>query len=245
MSGDRMQLRGKQGGHTGLAPAPQQVRRWAWMLMTAAALTVAVLNSRFMWMDIRTIFERAIDHLGKQDFELYLHLYTAPAILVVGALLFPKRLRTRFPKVHRWAGRVYIVTILVTSIATLRLALTDSGGLLTIFGFSVLSILWFGTAAMAWLRAMQGRLDDHGQWMIRNYALTLTNVTFRAELHVALMSGAQFLTVYEPLRVLQWIPNLLIAEMLIRGRFFTSNSWAVMFRARGAPVAGSGFQRQA
>ncbi len=218
-----------------------KVRTISWLLMTLAAIVVAGLNSRFIWIDIRGIMHRAVDHLGRQDFELYLHLWTAPLILVSGALLFPKHLRERFPSVHRWTGRLYLGTIMITSFATLRLALTDTGGPLTIFGFAMLSVLWFGTAAMAWTRALQGRFAQHGEWMLRNYALTLTNVTFRAELHMFLWLGGRFSQVYEPTRVLQWIPNLIVAEVLIRRGFFTSGSWRDVLRLRlrrpmGTPV---------
>ena len=200
-------------------------RKFLWLLVMLSAATVAVLNSRFLWQDIHTIFHRAVDHLGKQDFELFLHLYTAPLILVVGALQFSRRLRQTWPQLHRWMGRSYLAAVLVTSIATFRLSLNETEGPMTIFGFATLSTLWFATAACAWTRAVQGRYADHAEWMVRNYALTLTNVTFRGELHALLWLGADFNTVYEPLRTLQFIPNLLVAEFLIRSRFFTSSSW--------------------
>lgn len=193
--------------------------------MVLSAITVAALNLRFIWFDIHGLFHRALDHLGKQDFELYLHLYTAPMLLVGGSVLIHPKLRQRLPAVHRWAGRTYIVTVLVTSIATLRLSLNETEGPMTVFGFATLSILWFITAAFAWLRAAQGRYTDHRDWMIRNYALTFTNVSFRGELHLLLWLGMDFDTIYEPLRTLQFIPNLLVAEFLIQTSFFTSLRW--------------------
>ena len=209
----------------------QTLRKTLWVIITLSAIAVAELNLRFIWMDIRHVFHGILDHLGKQDFELYLHLYTAPLLLVVGAILFYPRMRQRYPTVHRWAGRAYVVTVLVTSVATLRLSLNETEGPMTVFGFAALSVLWFITAGFAWLRAAQGRYLEHGDWMIRNYALTLTNVTFRAEVHLLLWSGMRFDDVYEPLRTLQLIPNLLIAEFLIRTRFFTSSSWKELFGA--------------
>lgn len=203
----------------------QSVRKMLWGVMVLSAITVATLNLRFIWADIHGLFHRALDHLGKQDFELYLHLYTAPLLLVGGAVLIHPGLRRRLPSVHRWLGRAYILTVLVTSIATLRLSLNETEGPMTVFGFATLSILWFITAALAWTRAVQGRYSDHSEWMIRNYALTFTNVTFRGELHLLLWLGFDFDVVYEPLRTLQFIPNLLVAEFLIRSAFFKSSSW--------------------
>lgn len=214
----------------GFIPGLPAFRRMGWRLMTLAAITVAGLNSRFIWIDIPRIMHRAVDHLGRDDFELFVHLWTAPLILVTGALLFPVRLRVRFPHVHRWAGRLYLGAVLLTSIATLRLALHETEGSFTIFGFAVLSVLWAGTAAMAWIRAVQGRFGDHGAWMVRNYALTLTNVTFRLDLHILLLLGVPFTSIYEPVRVLQWVPNLIIAELLLRSGFFTGKDWKSLGR---------------
>lgn len=209
----------------------RRFRKSLWLLMTLSAISVAILNSRFILVDIHTIFHRAIDHLENEKVELYLHLFTAPVLLVGGALLFFDRLPQRFPTVHRWGGRAYILTVLVTSIATLKMSLNETEGPLTVFGFAVLSILWFVTAALAWLRAVQGRYPRHAEWMIRNYALTLTNVTFRAELHLSLWFGADFDLIYEPLRSLQFVPNLLLAELLIQTAFFTSPNWRDLLRS--------------
>jgi hypothetical protein len=203
----------------------QAFRRYAWGVMTLAAIAVAALNSRFIWIDVPQIMHRAVDHLGRDDFELFLHLWTAPLILVSGAVLFLPGLRSRFPRAHRWVGRSYLAAVLVTSVATFRMALHETEGPLTVFGFAVLSVLWFATAAAAWLRALQGEYKSHGEWMLRNYALTLTNVTFRVELHALLLLGMDLDTIYEPTRVLQWIPNLIIAEALILSGFFERENW--------------------
>lgn len=62
--------------------------------------------------------------------------------------------------------------------------------------------------------------------MVRNYALTFTNVTFRAELHLLLLLGFPLPLVYEPVRILQIIPNLIVAELIIRSRFLTAAKWS-------------------
>ncbi|WP_457578418.1 DUF2306 domain-containing protein [Ensifer adhaerens] len=213
----------------------KRLRKILWLLMTLSAITVAILNSRFLWMDIHGLFHRALDHLENEKFELYLHLFTAPVLLVVGALLFFDRLPQRYPTLHRWGGRSYILTVLVTSIATLELSLNETEGPLTVFGFATLSILWFATAALAWLCAVERRYACHAEWMIRNYALTLTNVTFRAELHLLLWLGADFNVVYEPLRSLQFIPNLLLAEVLISDLILYEPDLAKSDRDRCSP----------
>lgn len=197
-------------------PTATNLRDILWWFLLAAAGTVAALNMRFLWIDVAKIMHRAVDHLEHDCFKLFLHLATAPAILISGVLNFKPGIRKRWPVFHRWNGRFYLTAILLTAPATFFLALNETEGPMTIFGFAVLSLLWAGSAALAWLYALRGEFRLHGDWMIRNFALTLTNVTFRIELHLLLLLGAPFDAIYEPLRVLQFIPNLLIAELLIQ-----------------------------
>lgn len=205
-------------------PTAANLRDSLWWLLLAAAGTVAALNMRFLWIDVPKIMHRAVDHLEHDRFKLFLHLATAPAILVSGVLNFKPGIRQRWPVFHRWNGRFYLTAVLLTAPFTFLLALNETEGPLTVYGFAALSLLWGGSAAIAWLHALRGNFQLHADWMIRNFALTLTNVTFRIELHLLILFGAPFDAVYEPLRVLQFIPNLLIAELLIQVRLLAPSS---------------------
>lgn len=197
-----------------------------WWLMLVAVVAVAIMNLRFLWIDVPRIMHRAVDHLEHDRFKLFLHLSTAPFILVTGAVLFRRALRERWPRLHRWGGRIYLSAVLVTAPATFLMALRETEGPLTVLSFATLSILWFGTALLAWRAALRRDHNAHGRWMVRNYALTFTNVTFRAELHLLLLLGFPLPLVYEPVRILQIIPNLIVAELIIRSRFLTAAKWS-------------------
>lgn len=214
----------------GGTPVPKmslvQCRSTLWWLMLAMTIGVAAMNLRFIWIDIHGIMHRAVDHLERDRFKLYLHLSTAPFILIAGALLHNRNLRERAPKVHRWGGRIYLTLIMLTAPATFIMALRETEGIMTVWSFAILSVLWFATGTMAWYHAVKRNFPVHSQWMVRNYALTFTNVTFRAELHLLLAFGMPLATVYEPIRIFQMIPNLLVAELLIRSGFLTATSWS-------------------
>jgi hypothetical protein len=115
------------------------------------------------------------------------------------------------------------------SAAGLVLSLASSVAFTGFFGFGTLAVLWAWTGWRAW-RAIRARdLPDHQAWMIRNFALTYAAVTLRLE--VALLVAVQFAlaggdldpataitTAYAPLPFLAWIPNLVVAEFLLRRR---------------------------
>jgi hypothetical protein len=69
---------------------------------------------------------------------------------------------------------------------------------------------------MAFIRIRVRDLVSHREWMIRSFALTLAAVTLRIYLPVSLLSGVEFLDAYPVIAWACWVPNLLIAEAVIR-----------------------------
>jgi uncharacterized membrane protein len=126
--------------------------------------------------------------------------------------------RNKYPLLHRWIGRVYLIAVLVGGTAGFYLGLTAIGGLTSRIGFVLLAVLWLSTGLMAYLRIRQGDVRSHKEWIIRNYALTLAGVTLRLWLPTFLSLGFTFAETYTTVTWLSWFPNLLVAEFIIRKR---------------------------
>ncbi|MDQ2690535.1 MAG: DUF2306 domain-containing protein, partial [Chloroflexota bacterium] len=56
----------------------------------------------------------------------------------------------------------------------------------------------------------------HREWMIRNYALTLAGLMLRVWVPLSTSTGIDFTTAYMFIGWLCWVPNLFIAEWIIR-----------------------------
>ncbi|MGD0135897.1 MAG: DUF2306 domain-containing protein, partial [Bryobacteraceae bacterium] len=105
------------------------------------------------------------------------------------------------------------------SLAGLWMATVSLQGLPTHFGFGILAVLWFFTGLQAYRMARLGNIAAHRQWMIRNFALTLAAVTLRIYMPVMLaVLHWPFPRTYITVSWLSWVPNLLVAEWMIRGR---------------------------
>jgi hypothetical protein len=52
--------------------------------------------------------------------------------------------------------------------------------------------------------------------MIRSFALTLAAVTLRIYLPLAMIAGLDFATAYPVIAWLSWMPNLVVAQLLVR-----------------------------
>ncbi len=115
-------------------------------------------------------------------------------------------------------GRVYVITVcFVTGPASLIMAFYANGGITSRIAFFTLAVLWLGTTAMGWRSILQRKWQLHREWMIRSYALTLSAITLRAwKFAIVLAFEPRPMDVYRIVAWLGFVPNLLVAEWLIR-----------------------------
>ncbi|MCY7352183.1 MAG: DUF2306 domain-containing protein [Cytophagaceae bacterium] len=147
----------------------------------------------------------------------YLHLAGGSVALLIGPFQFIDRFRNRYRATHRFLGKTYVIAILISGLAGVYLALFASTGLVASLGFAGLAIAWLFTTGQAYRWAHRRKWNVHKVWMIRSFAITLAAVTLRIYLPLFLV-GFQlpFSTAYPIIAWLCWVPNLFVAEALIR-----------------------------
>jgi len=184
-----------------------------WCLISVLCLGVAAYALRYF------LGRSDSTHFARYIFPLRLHIAGGIGALLLGPSQFVKRIRTRNLNLHRWLGRFYLLSVALGATAGFAMAAVSLEGLPTHFGFGVLAVLWFGTGMQAYRMALAGRIANHREWMIRNFALTLAAVTLR--IYLPLMLGVlhwSFRDSYIAVSWLCWVPNLLLAESLTRSR---------------------------
>lgn len=146
----------------------------------------------------------------------YIHITAGGLALLTGWTQFSNRLRSRYLNVHRFVGKVYVLSVLLSSCAGLYIAFFASGGIVCVFGFGSLALLWLFTDIKAYTSIRKLQVDEHERWMIRNYALTFAAVTLRIWLPLATgIMHFDFITSYRVISWLCWVPNLVVAEYII------------------------------
>jgi len=70
-----------------------------------------------------------------------------------------------------------------------------------------------------WRAALARRFPAHRAWMIRSMSLTFAAVTLRLYLPVVPLLGLPFVDGYRAISFLAWVPNLILAELYLRGAF--------------------------
>ncbi len=157
-------------------------------------------------------------HADLRPLAFFAHVGLAPLALLLMPFQLVPRLRARRPAVHRWIGRSYAVLVLLSGLGGLAMALGTEVGPVAALGFGLLAVLWLSTTAAGVWNVRAGDIAAHRQWMIRSAALIFAGVTLRLELPLLVASGLEFPVAYTIVAWLCWVPNLLVAEWVLRGR---------------------------
>ncbi len=147
----------------------------------------------------------------------YLHIIPGGIALLIGWPQFVKKLRNRRIEFHRALGKIYLLAILTSGVAGLYLAFYAEGGAVAQIGFLGLAISWLFTTTMAYITIKQKKIESHQNCMIRSYALCFAAVTLRIWLPLFTnVWGMDFIPAYRIIAWLAWVPNLLVAELIVR-----------------------------
>jgi len=172
-----------QAGWTAIQkPAPSSVapRHWMkvalWTVIGATTLSVTLYSEVPL---LRQVKERA--YLSTIPWLIVPHISGGILALLSGPLQFSSRLRRRHLRFHRLLGRVYVISVLVA--APLAIALSnhrhDPRAIHFVVAVFCQASTWIITTAAAFLTARNGYIQQHREWMVRSYAVTLTFVGTR------------------------------------------------------------------
>ncbi|HEX6339773.1 DUF2306 domain-containing protein [Umezawaea sp.] len=241
--------------------APERPRRASPVSWTAVTLISLAISGYFVGQyavgSLATLGEQGVglaSTYASRPFPVriafYVHIATAGTALVVGPFQFAKAIRRRYRAVHRWIGRTYAVSIAFASVSGLVMSAFSSAAFVGFFGFGTLSVLWGWTTWRGYRAVREGDVASHQAWMIRSFALTFAAPTLRLWLgvlilfQVALGVGGpdaevdQLMTdAYAAVPFLCWLPNIVVAEIMVRRRNLPGLRFSPSPSPRGAARA--------
>lgn len=206
---------------------------WEWLRISiAVALTMFFsylmlgITLPYLSFQIDTDFlatKQSIIYIKHWRYAFYLHVCTSIFVLFLGVFQFIRRLVYGSPRIHRLIGLTYIIIVCCLSGPSgLIMGYYANGGLYARISFVTLSLLWIGFTAHAYRLALKRDIISHQAYMIRSYALTLSAITLRSYAFVLPMFvHMRGRDEYVLIAWLSWIPNLIIAEILIRKRWIS------------------------
>jgi uncharacterized membrane protein len=108
------------------------------------------------------------------------HILPAILFMILGPLQFVRSLRSNYPQVHRWSGRIFLTASAVVCVTGLTLAFgktiggVDEKAAIVLFG----SFFLIALGKALW-HALRREFAQHREWMIRGYAIGLAVATIR------------------------------------------------------------------
>jgi uncharacterized membrane protein len=189
-----------------------------WVILLLAAVFPVLVSLGYLTMDPANFaFPQQKAAYTAHMTMLMTHIITAMLAILIGPFQFLPRLRKgRLLKVHRWLGRTYMLSILFGGLSGLYMAQFAYGGIISRLGFGALAILWLYSGYRAYRHIRNKEIEQHREWMIRNYALTLAGLMLRVWVPLSMPLGIDFTTAYMFIGWLCWVPNLFVAEWIIR-----------------------------
>ncbi|MGI5188821.1 DUF2306 domain-containing protein [Promicromonospora sp. CA-289599] len=219
---------------TAPAPArtPRKVRWWRrpWIAPLAVVTALFLVSTLPRYVGLDPSLSLVPTDRGPVFYPaLVTHILAGSVMLSAAVLQLWPWLRAHHPRVHRWSGRVYVASALVTGTGALVTAQFPSAGVAQQVANTLLSVLLLATTLLGYRAVRQRRFGDHREWMIRSTALAFSIVAnrFWATVLIALyvpgaltdpeigfgapeIEGAAIASAW-----VSWIVNLMFAEWWI------------------------------
>ena len=208
--------------------------RWSWWVMMVLALAIAGYAGAVVVLGARMYPPNLIDSFRARPWGIYPHAFFGSIALAAGAFQFHRGILTRHRARHRLLGKVYLVASLTSGAAGLFMSPFSDGGVVTHFGFGLLAVATLTTTSLAYAAIRARQIGRHRGWMIRSYSLIFGAVMLRIELPILTVLFGDFTPAYRVVSWLAWVPNLLVAEAMIRRRRGPALEREVLELARGS-----------
>ena len=123
------------------------------------------------------------------NFLLMLHLLLAATITFGGFIQLVPKIRKKAINVHRWNGRLYLITALIMSVSGIYLALSREGigDVSGKIGIGLDGVLIIVFAALTWRYAVAKKIQQHQRWALRLFMVVSGVWFFRVGLMLWLM----------------------------------------------------------
>ncbi|CAL9383061.1 hypothetical protein SUDANB121_01107 [Nocardiopsis dassonvillei] len=157
-------------------PAPAPVRWWQrpWILPLALFSLTFLLYSVPPYLSLDPADARLpVPETPAWYFPVMLtHIFGGTLLTLLVILQVWPWLRTRYPAVHRWSGRTYVLAgIPLVGIPALLIAPFSSTGFGTQVSNTIWALLWLTFTVLGYVMARRRRFAHHREWMLRSFAL--------------------------------------------------------------------------
>ncbi|XQA62759.1 DUF2306 domain-containing protein [Xanthomonas sacchari] len=165
------------------------IARLAWWLLWLALALFAAEFVHSVYLKYASLQSPAYAMFLTRRGWLWCHLGGGAVGLLLGALQFATQRWRRWPRLHRWVGRVYFAGMVVAMIGVVGLIATSPAPLSIRVAFAATALAWLVTVSVGLMAIWRGQVLRHQRWMVRAYLATLAPMVFRVALPSAIGLG--------------------------------------------------------
>lgn len=196
------------------------MKRLLFVIICFFALMIGLYPLIYAFVDPKYTFLRSkspevLHHLIWRT-AFFVHIIGGGLALFIGWRQFGESFRNKYIRIHRIIGKVYVISVIMSSIAAIYMGFYANGGWVSVVGFICLGVLWLSTTILGVVHIRKGDIMKHKQLMTYSYACAFAAVTLR--LWFPLLKsithdpGGSYIAV----AWLCWIPNIVAAYFINR-----------------------------
>lgn len=196
-------------------------RKIIWILFVVLAVSIGLYPLAYLFFDMSNGLlgtkAASVKESLAWSIAFYVHISFGGISLISGFSQFSEKLRINKIWIHKLLGKLYILSVFLSGTSGMFIAINATGGSISEMGFGSLAVLWLSTTVMALKSIQEQKIQAHKEWMIRSYALTFAAVTLRLWLPIVpAVFHLDFVSAYVIISWLCWVPNIIIAELIIQ-----------------------------
>jgi uncharacterized membrane protein len=150
---------------------------------------------------------------------LFLHIATGTIALIVGGVQMYLGLRRRTSSAHRWLGRLYVCTVLVSCAASILVL--QRGSVVGPVWVALLITLAVSASLFTlrgWIAAKRRDRERHTAWMLRSYMAMMVFAGFRLTWELPILRDAPATTRAPVLLAIAMVAALVGTEVVLKWR---------------------------
>lgn len=195
------------------------MRRAAWVIFGTLSIVIGFYPVLYFLNDgpYGLLESKSAALLSNHFYNLtfYGHIALGGLALLIGWMQFSGPLRRRSIRLHRTIGKTYVLAVLISGICGAYIALHATGGIICVVGFASLALIWLLTTVLGFDAIRKQNIKLHQEFMIYSYAACFGAVTLRIWLPLLEILTGSFIDAYRIVSWLAWIPNLIVAHLII------------------------------
>jgi uncharacterized membrane protein len=191
------------------------MKKILWFVFASLCILIGLYPLSYLFVEYGTGFFQQKEAAQLQSIiwktAFYLHISFAGLALLIGWTLFVKRIRAKWLHIHRFIGKVYVLSVMIGGMSGFYISYHGNGGPIARSGFMIGAIVWLYVTYQAYNHIRNKNISMHETMMRYSYAGCFGGVTLRFLLPALVIYYQNIEPSYQIVAWMSWVPNMVVA----------------------------------